>query len=103
MDETLKQRIEKDIKENKVFLYMKGTPEAPMCGFSAQAINLLEHYKIPFASCNVLADEEIRQAIKEYSEWPTIPQLYVNATFVGGCDIMTEMHQSGDLAKLLEN
>ena len=101
MDDALKTRIEEQIKNNKVFLYMKGNPEAPMCGFSAQAVNLIQHYKVPFASCNILEDEEIRAGIKEYSDWPTIPQLYVNGEFIGGCDIMTEMHSSGELGKAL--
>lgn len=80
---------------------MKGTPEQPMCGFSSQAVNLLQHYKTDFATANVLEDPDIRQGIKEYADWPTIPQLYVNGEFVGGCDIMTEMHQKGELEKVL--
>lgn len=102
MDESLKQRIENDIKNNKIFLYMKGTPDAPQCGFSAQAASILQSYGIDFQSCNILEDEEVRQGIKEYSDWPTIPQLYVDGEFVGGCDIMTEMHGNGDLANLLK-
>ena len=81
---------------------MKGTPDAPMCGFSAQVVNVLKTYNVPFKSFNVLEDESIRQAIKEYADWPTIPQLYVNGEFIGGCDIMMELHQSGELKKLLE-
>jgi len=103
MDDTLKQKIENDIKNNKVFLYMKGTPEAPQCGFSSQAINLLQHHKVEFRTSNVLEDEDIRNGIKEYSDWPTVPQLYVNGEFVGGCDVMTEMHNSGDLEKVLKD
>jgi len=82
-------------------LYMKGTPEAPQCGFSAQAVSILKEHKQPFHSFNVLEDDAIRQGIKDYSDWPTIPQLYVNGEFVGGCDIMIEMHSSGDLSKVL--
>ncbi len=101
LTEEIKQKIEKDIKGNKVMLYMKGTPEAPMCGFSAQVVNILNSYKIPFKSFNILEDEEVRQGIKEYAEWPTIPQLYVNGEFIGGCDITMELHQSGELEKIL--
>jgi monothiol glutaredoxin len=98
----IKQRIEKDIKNHKVFLYMKGNPEFPQCGFSGQAVAVLQHYGVDFGSFNVLEDEEIRQGIKEYADWPTIPQLYINGEFVGGCDILMEMHESGDLKSLLE-
>lgn len=101
MDDATKQRIETDVKGNKVMLYMKGTPQAPQCGFSAQAVAILQQYNMPFKSFNVFDDEHIRQGIKEYADWPTIPQLYVNGEFVGGCDIMTEMHASGELKKLL--
>ena len=80
---------------------MKGTPEMPQCGFSAQAVNILRHYNVPFAAKNVLENDELRQAIKEYSDWPTIPQLYINGEFVGGCDIMTELHNNGQLKELL--
>lgn len=101
MEESTKQKIENDVKNNKIFLYMKGTPEAPQCGFSAQASAILSEQGIDFASFDVLSDDEIRNGIKEYSDWPTIPQLYVNGEFIGGCDIMTEMHQNGELAKVL--
>jgi len=101
MDDQIKQQIENDVKSNKVFLYMKGTPESPQCGFSAQVVSILQSYDTDFKSFNVLDDEDIRQGIKEYSDWPTVPQLYVNGEFVGGCDVMTEMHQSGDLKKVL--
>ena len=99
---SVQKEIEQDVKNNKVMLYMKGTPESPMCGFSAQVVNVLKTYNVPFKSFNVLEDESIRQAIKEYADWPTIPQLYVNGEFIGGCDIMMELHQSGELKKLLE-
>jgi len=93
--------IKKQISENAVVLYMKGSPEAPMCGFSGAAVQILEACGAEdVATVNVLADEEIRQGIKEFSQWPTIPQLYVNGEFVGGADIMREMYQSGELQKL---
>lgn len=101
MDDALKQRIEDTIKSKTVFLFMKGTPEQPMCGFSSQAVNILQHYQTDFGTSNVLEDDDIRQGIKEFSDWPTIPQLYVNGEFVGGCDIMVEMHQKGELEKVL--
>jgi len=97
-----KERIESDIQSNKIMLYMKGTPDAPQCGFSAQVVNVLKTYNKPFGFFNVLADDDIRQGIKDYADWPTIPQLYVNGEFIGGCDIITEMHASGELAKLLD-
>ena len=96
-----REKIEKDVKGNKVMLYMKGTPDAPMCGFSAKVVGILKEYQVPFKACNVLDDPDIRQGIKEYADWPTIPQLYINGEFVGGCDVTTELHQSGELKKLL--
>lgn len=101
MNDAIKQRIETDIKNNKVMLYMKGTPDAPQCGFSARAVDILREYNVPFHSFNILEDEAIRQGIKEYADWPTIPQLYVDGEFVGGCDIMTELHEGGELGKIL--
>lgn len=101
MDETIRKHIENDIKNNKIVLYMKGTAEAPLCGFSAQTVNILKTYNLPFKAINVLENEEIRQGIKEYADWPTIPQLYINGEFVGGCDIAVELHQNGELAKML--
>ena len=80
---------------------MKGTPEAPQCGFSAQAVAILKSYNMPFGAFNIFTDEDIRQGIKEYADWPTIPQLYINGEFIGGCDIMTELHQNGELKELL--
>ena len=102
MDDKIRQQIEKDIKNNKVFLYMKGTPESPMCGFSARTIQILQKHKVPFKAFNIFDSEEIRQGIKEYADWPTIPQLYINGEFIGGCDIVTELDQSGELEKLLQ-
>jgi len=102
MDEALKKRIEDQIKSHNVFLYMKGTPESPMCGFSAQVVHMILMHNIPFGSFNILEDEDIRQGVKEYSDWPTFPQLYVKGQFIGGCDIVTELHQNGELQATLE-
>jgi monothiol glutaredoxin len=93
-------RITKSVTENDVVLFMKGTPIFPQCGFSSKAVSILEHYGVEFASHDVLQDPEIRNGIKEYSDWPTIPQLYVKGEFVGGSDIMLEMAQNGELADL---
>jgi monothiol glutaredoxin len=93
--------IRREITENRVFLYMKGTPDSPMCGFSARVAQILNHLGVPYGSVNVLADGEKRDAIKVFGNWPTIPQLYVNGELVGGCDIVTEMFQSGELQELL--
>ena len=98
-----KQRIHDEVTSHPVVLFMKGTPQFPQCGFSQLAVQVLNACGVQdFASVNVLADNEIRQGIKEYANWPTIPQLYVNGEFVGGSDIMREMYQSGELQKLLE-
>ena len=97
----VKDRIQQQVKENRVVLYMKGTPEAPQCGFSAAAVQMLDACGVEeVATVNVLADADIRQGIKEFSSWPTIPQLYVDGEFVGGSDIMREMYQNGELQKL---
>jgi monothiol glutaredoxin len=99
----IKERIAKQVSDNRIVLYMKGTPDAPQCGFSAAAVQLLEACGADdVATVNVLADPDIRQGIKEFSNWPTIPQLYVNGEFVGGSDIMREMYQSGELQKLVK-
>jgi monothiol glutaredoxin len=99
--EAKKIEIAKDIKENKVVLYMKGNKMAPMCGFSAQVVQILSHCNVEFADRNILEDEVLRQAIKEFSDWPTIPQLYINGEFIGGCDIITELFQTKELQPLL--
>jgi monothiol glutaredoxin len=96
------QRIQGDIETNDVMLYMKGTPMFPQCGFSARVIQILSHMGVPFQSANVLEDPELREGIKEFSQWPTIPQLYVKGEFVGGCDIVTEMFQTGELETLMK-
>lgn len=90
------------IKENKVFLFMKGSPAAPQCGFSSRVCDILKKWNIPFQSFNVLSDENVRTAIKEFSNWPTIPQLYVNHEFIGGCDIIEELSASGELEDVLK-
>ena len=95
-------RIQSEITENPVMLYMKGTAMFPQCGFSARVVQILTHMGVPFKGVNVLEDMEIREGIKEFSNWPTIPQLYVQGEFVGGCDIITEMFQSGELSGLLK-
>jgi monothiol glutaredoxin len=96
-----KNRIDEIVKKNSVVLFMKGTPLFPQCGFSSRAVTILEHLDTPFESVDVLQDPEIRQGIKEYSDWPTIPQLYVKGEFVGGSDIMLEMFESGELQQLV--
>jgi monothiol glutaredoxin len=96
-------RIQNDIETNPVVLYMKGTPVFPQCGFSAQVVQVLSLAGVKFKAFDVLADDELRQGIKEFSNWPTIPQLYVKGEFVGGCDIIREMYQSGELATLLKD
>jgi len=95
------ERIKQQIASDKIVLYMKGSPQFPQCGFSAKASQLLNACGAKFASYDVLSDPDIRQGIKQYSNWPTIPQLYVNGEFVGGCDIMTELFQKGELQKLV--
>ena len=94
-------RIQNDIETNPVVLYMKGTPVFPQCGFSAQVVQVLSLAGVKFKAFDVLADDELRQGIKEFSNWPTIPQLYVKGEFVGGCDIVREMYESGELNELL--
>ena len=97
------KKIENLISENDVCLFMKGTADAPQCGFSMAVSNVLKHLNINFISVNVLEDESLRQGIKNYSDWPTIPQLYVKKEFIGGCDIIKEMFEKGDLKKLFED
>ena len=99
---TIAERIQNDIDTNRVMLFMKGIPEAPMCGFSKTVVDILKHLDIDFGSANVLEDMELREGIKEFSDWPTIPQLYVDGNFIGGCDIVVEMYQSGELQPLLQ-
>ena len=98
----INKKIESLIKNNNVCLFMKGTPESPQCGFSMAVSNVLKHLKVNFKGINVLEDPDLRQGIKDYSDWPTIPQLYIKNEFVGGCDIVKEMYESGELKKVFE-
>ena len=101
IDDTLRQRIDQEVGSNDVVLFMKGSPVFPQCGFSAVVVQVLSHLGVKFKGINVLEDPSIREGIKEYSAWPTIPQLYVKGEFVGGCDIVREMFESGELTELL--
>ena len=103
MTDDTNARIDALVKDNAVLLFMKGTPLFPQCGFSSRAVAILNHLDVPFESVDVLQDQEIRQGIKAYSDWPTIPQLYVKGEFVGGSDIMMEMYESGELAELVQD
>ena len=103
MKENTKSEIESEIRDNDIVLFMKGTPVFPQCGFSAATVGILNHLGLKFSSINVLEDEDIRQGIKEYANWPTIPQLYVKGEFVGGCDIVREMYESGELTDLMSS
>ena len=103
MKEEIKKKIETQISNNDVCLFMKGTPDAPQCGFSMAVTNIMKVLEVDFVSINVLEDQEIREGIKVFSDWPTIPQLYVKKEFIGGCDIVKEMFEKGELKKLFEN
>ena len=103
MDQQVKELIEKEINNNKVCLFMKGTPDAPQCGFSMAVSNILKILNVEFKGINVLENQNLREGIKVFSDWPTIPQLYVKNEFVGGCDIIKEMHTNGELTKMLDN
>lgn len=98
---TVEDRIRQEVTENPVVLFMKGSPIFPQCGFSAAVVGVLSHIGVKFKSVDVLQDMEIRQGIKEFSQWPTIPQLYVKGEFIGGCDIIREMYETGELQELL--
>jgi monothiol glutaredoxin len=100
---SIEQFIDNEVKANDVVLFMKGTPQAPMCGFSAQVVQILDHIGVNYKGLNVLESDELRNGVKSYSNWPTIPQLYVKGEFVGGCDIVREMFQAGELKQLLED
>src|SRR5712671_6939189 len=102
MDSTVQDRIRQQITDTPVVLFMKGTPVFPQCGFSAAVVQILSHLGVKFKGVDVLSDPEIREGIKEFSSWPTIPQLYVKGEFVGGCDIIREMAETGELKELLE-
>ena len=103
MDQKINELISNEINNNEVCLFMKGTPDAPQCGFSMAVSNMLKILEVNFKGVNVLADEKLRQGIKEFSEWPTIPQLYIKKEFVGGGDIVKEMYENGELKKVLES
>ena len=103
MDDQTKNNIRNHIDNNDVCLFMKGTPDAPQCGFSMAVTNMLKLLEVNFKGVNVLEDEKLRQGIKEFSDWPTIPQLYIKKEFVGGCDIVKEMYENGELKKILED
>ena len=102
MDNTVHERIRQDVEDNPVVLFMKGSPVFPQCGFSAAVVQILSHMGVKFKGIDVLSDPGIRQGIKEFSSWPTIPQLYVKGEFVGGCDIVREMFETGELQQLFE-
>ena len=97
MNENVKKKIDNELEKNEVCLFMKGTPEVPQCGFSLAVANILKHLEINFKGINVLEDSQIREGIKAYSDWPTIPQLYIKSEFMGGCDIVKEMFETGEL------
>ena len=102
MNENVKKTINELVEKNEVCLFMKGTPEVPQCGFSMAVSNVLKHLDVNFHSINVLENPDIREGIKTYSDWPTIPQLYIKGEFIGGCDIIKEMFEKGELKKLFE-
>lgn len=103
IDENTRERIQTEVDSNDVLLFMKGTPVFPQCGFSAAVVQVLSHLQVKFNSVNVLENMDIREGIKHYSDWPTIPQLYVKGEFVGGCDIIREMFETGELSSFLED
>ena len=100
---SINEQIKNLINENDICLFMKGTPDVPQCGFSLAVTNVLKHLNVKFESVNVLENDEMRQGIKQYSDWPTIPQLYIKGEFIGGCDIVKEMFEKGELKELLKN
>ena len=103
MDDNTKNLIQNHIDSNEVCLFMKGTPDAPQCGFSMAVTNMLKLLEVNFGSVNVLEDQNVREGIKTFSDWPTIPQVYIKGEFVGGCDIVKEMYENGELKKVLED
>jgi monothiol glutaredoxin len=102
MSEDALSKIDQQVKNNKVMLFMKGTPNAPQCGFSAHTVEILQSYGVPFETADVLADPAVRDGIKRYSNWPTIPQVFIGGKFVGGCDIVHELHERGELESILK-
>ncbi len=103
MSDMIHELIKNQVESNDVVLFMKGTPQFPQCGFSSRVVQILDHLGVNFTGINVLENEELREGIKTYSDWPTIPQLYIKGEFIGGCDIVTEMFQQGELKQHLEN
>ncbi len=103
MSDNIKEEISRMISENRVVLFMKGNPDMPMCGFSSRVVDILNKLEIRYQSYDVLSDPKLRSGIKEFSNWPTLPQLYIDGEFVGGCDICVEMFENGELAKKLDN
>ncbi len=103
LTDAMKERLQKDVTENDVVLYMKGTQDFPMCGFSARASQVLKAAKLKFADFNILDDDELRQGLKVFSEWPTFPQCYIKGQFIGGSDILLEMYENGELQELVKD
>jgi monothiol glutaredoxin len=101
MSEQMLTKIDEEVKNNRIMLYMKGDKDFPMCGFSAQVVQILNMAGAEYETRNVLMDEDLRQSIKQYADWPTIPQLYIDGEFIGGCDIVTELYQDGELQKMV--
>ncbi|HKA32240.1 MAG TPA: Grx4 family monothiol glutaredoxin [Candidatus Binatia bacterium] len=99
----VQNKIDQKVKNNKVMLFMKGSPQAPMCGFSAHTVEILQSYGYPFETADVLADPAVREGIKRYTNWPTIPQVFIDGKFVGGCDIVHELHERGELEPMLKS
>ena len=102
MADDVQAKIDQQVKKNKVMLYMKGNPQFPQCGFSAHTVEILQSYGVPFQTEDVLQNPQIREGIKQYSNWPTIPQVYIDGKFVGGCDILSELHERGELEPILK-
>lgn len=102
MNDQLKAKIEGQVKDNKIVIYMKGTADFPMCGFSAQAVQVLKTTNTPFLSIDVLSDDPLWTALEEFTQWPTVPQIFINGEFIGGCDIVTELYERGELQKIVE-
>jgi monothiol glutaredoxin len=98
----LVKKVEDQVKANKIIIFMKGTPDFPQCGFSAQAVRVLRTLEQPFASVDVLSDDPLWGALEDYTKWPTVPQIFINGEFIGGCDIITELFERGDLSKMVE-
>lgn len=102
MNPILQTKIEGQINNNKIMIYMKGTPNAPQCGFSAATVQIFKSFGVPFETADILQDADLRQGIKEFSNWPTIPQVYINGEFIGGCDIVMEMHNRGEIEQMVK-